>query len=103
MYRFMREQGFDAYADLHAWSVARPAEFWSALAQFCGLQFHRPASRLLERPDAMPGARWFVGATLNYAEQLLRHPGDRTALVFRSEAGDRQALDFDELRARFRR
>jgi acetoacetyl-CoA synthetase len=99
MHRFMSGQGIDAYPQLHQWSVRQPAAFWSALADFCAVQFRQPAAAILEHADAMPGARWFVGATLNYAENLLRHPGDKTALIFRAETGDRREFSFDELRA----
>jgi len=95
----MTGQGCADYAELHRWSIENPEAFWSALVQFCGVEFHTPATMVLDRPDAMPGARWFPGASLNYAEQLLRHPGERAALIFRSETGARQEFSHDELRA----
>ncbi len=98
MWRFMAGRGLGDYHELHRWSVEHLDAFWADLADFCGVQFHTPASLVLEHPDAMPGARWFVGARLNYAENLLRHPGDRSAMVFRSETGARRELNFDELR-----
>ncbi len=61
----------DAYPALYQWSIDHPAEFWSAVWDFCGVigQRGKPA---LENPGQMPGARWFPDARLNYAENLLR-------------------------------
>ena len=53
----------------------------------------------LEHGDRMPGARWFPGATLNFAENLLRGPDAEPAIVFRSERGDRRELSWQSLRA----
>ncbi|HCZ47550.1 MAG TPA: acetoacetate--CoA ligase, partial [Gammaproteobacteria bacterium] len=60
------------YAQLYDWSVAQPAAFWQAVWAFCGIVHHAPARAVLEDADRMPGARWFAGATLNFAENLLR-------------------------------
>jgi acetoacetyl-CoA synthetase len=57
---------------LRAWSIDRPEEFWAALWQFAGVVASRPAEQVLVDGDRMPGARWFVGARLNFAENLLR-------------------------------
>ncbi|MFM7144838.1 MAG: AMP-binding protein, partial [Actinomycetales bacterium] len=58
------------YAALHAWSVAHPDEFWSAAAEFLGVRFHQPPTTILES-TSIEDARWFPGATLNYAEHVL--------------------------------
>jgi acetoacetyl-CoA synthetase len=64
-----RERGlrFEGYADLHRWSVERLEDFWSAVWEFFGVRAHTPYQRVLGS-RGMPGARWFPGATLNYAE-----------------------------------
>jgi acetoacetyl-CoA synthetase len=87
------------YRDLHRWSVTEPAAFWSAVAGFTGLELSQPASMTVDRYDAMPGARWFVDAKLNYAQNLLRGDPDRTALIFINERGDRRELSLRQLRA----
>lgn len=58
------------YDALHAFSVARPDEFWAALAAELRLPFTAPPSAV-RSSDALPRTRWFPGATLNYAEALL--------------------------------
>src|SRR5689334_22298772 len=71
---------FHGYDDLYAWSIAEPAAFWAAMWDFAGLRSPTPIEAVLEHPT-MPGARWFRGATLNYAEALLGHRDAETAIV----------------------
>ena len=99
MYRFMREQGFESYEDLYRWSIDSSPEFWLAVCDFCDVRFAKPAARTLTHPDDIMNAGWFAGGELNYAEHLLRYAGDRAALVFTAENGDRREVSFDELRA----
>ena len=74
------------YAALHAWSVAEPAVFWDCIWDFCGVVATAKGAVVLEHGDRMPGARWFPGARLNFAENLLRRRDDGPAIVFRGEA-----------------
>jgi acetoacetyl-CoA synthetase len=87
----------DDYARLHAWSVARRADFWSGFADFCGLIAER-GSEVLQDADALPGARWFAGTRLNYAENLLAGAPDALALIARDESGHRREITRAELR-----
>jgi acetoacetyl-CoA synthetase len=85
------------YAGLHQWSVAEPAAFWGALATFCDVRFRRAARQVLEHGERMPGARWFAGAQLNFAENLLRWRDSRPALIWRDESGRRRELSHAQL------
>ena len=87
------------YDALYRWSVERPGDFWEALWEFAGVAGERGEGPALEHGDRMPGARWFPGATLNFAENLLRGPDAEPAIVFRSERGDRRELSWQSLRA----
>src|ERR671917_523455 len=80
---FMRARGFSSYDELWRWSVADLEGFWGSLWDLYGLG-PRP-DRVLAR-DEMPGAVWFPGAELNYAEYLLGRgrPG-ATAILSASE------------------
>jgi len=98
MYQFMRKHDFDNYDDLHQWSVNESGAFWESLCEFCDVQFDTPATTILSRPANIMDAGWFAGSKLNYAAHLLRHEGDRAAIVFRYENGDRRELSFDQLR-----
>jgi len=98
MYRFMKKRSFDAYDDLYQWSIDQSAEFWQALCDFCDVRFSKPAVEVLIQPGDMTTAKWFRGSELNFAEHLLRHSGDRAAIVFCGENGARSELSFEELR-----
>ncbi len=95
---------FDGYPALWQWSVDDPDAFWQAVTQFFEVKFHRPSeggSALVSRE--MPGARWFPGATLNYAEHLFRTGGDAAAIIFQSEnPARREEISRRELHRRVR-
>jgi acetoacetyl-CoA synthetase len=84
------------YPALHAWSLAHRAEFWPAVWDFCGVIGER-GERAVVDADAMPGARWFPDARLNFAENLLRRRDGTTALVARDERGARRTLTWAAL------
>ncbi|MET1076728.1 MAG: acetoacetate--CoA ligase [Pseudomonas sp.] len=87
------------YGALHAWSVAQREAFWQAIVGFFELRFSQAPSQVLEEGPAMPSARWFPGATLNFAEHLLRRRDTHTALVAISEDGSREQLSYADLAA----
>jgi len=110
MHRFMVDaaarHGFAPdYDALYRWSIEARAAFWSAVWEFTGVLASRRWDCALENGDAMPGARWFTGARLNFAENLLRHRDDKVAIVFSGEdesAGIRE-LTYRELYAQVAR
>jgi acetoacetyl-CoA synthetase len=81
-----RERGlsFGSYQDLWRWSVADLDAFWSSIWDFFGVRSSRRYESVLAR-DTMPGASWFPGAELNYAEHALARRDDHPALIARSE------------------
>jgi acetoacetyl-CoA synthetase len=96
------------YAEWHAWSCANPAEFWAAVWRFTGViaeerQGTDPWDSVVDGfermapPDPELGPRWFRGARLNFAENLLRAKGRSPAIIFRDERGVRRELDRDAL------
>ena len=87
---------------LHRWSVDCPEAFWRSVWDFVGIRARRQPDRTVEGIGRMPGARWFPGTRLNFAENLLRYDDDREALVHWSESGTRRALTFRELRGEVR-
>ena len=87
------------YASLHRWSVGEPGEFWGAVAEFCRLDLARDPDAVVRDFDQMPGAQWFVGARLNYAQNLLSGDPDLCALIAIDETGARRELSLGELRA----
>jgi acetoacetyl-CoA synthetase len=102
-----RERGlrFDGYPDLWEWSTTDLPAFWQAIWDWFDILAYDQPSEVL--PDAtMPGARWFPGATLNYAEHVLRMPGladDDLAVLAYSQTREPVTLTADQLRERVRR
>jgi acetoacetyl-CoA synthetase len=96
---------FADYGALWRWSVDEPAEFWRSIWDYFEIRAHdQPATTL----DAvrMPGTRWFPGATLNYAEHVLRAPGradDDVIVAAYSQTRDPIQLTVAGLRERVRR
>jgi len=75
---------FATYQDLWRWSVTDLDAFWSSIWQYFGVSASRAYEGVLAR-DVMPGASWFPGAELNYAEHALARRDDHPALIARSE------------------
>ena len=92
-----KSRSFTGYDALWQWSIDERADFWVALWRYTGVIASKPWQRVLENGDAMPGASWFAGARLNFAENLLRFRDDRQAIVFRGEDGSEQRLSYAEL------
>jgi acetoacetyl-CoA synthetase len=86
------------YTSLHKWSVEFPENFWNAVWDFCEIRCSQNAQQTIEDGTRMPGAQWFVGALLNYAENLIPVGDDSIALIFRNEAGERRELTRHQLR-----
>ncbi len=84
------------YADLHKWSVSQSESFWSYIWDYFDVIGERGATIVADK-NKLPGAKWFPEAQLNFAENLLRHRDDQTALIFRGENGARSALTYAEL------
>jgi acetoacetyl-CoA synthetase len=95
-----RGQPFVDYEDCWRWSVRELEEFWAGIWEFCGVLASRPYERVLGSRE-MPGAQWFPGAELNYAENMLcrdRDP-DEVAVLHASELRSLEELTWGELSA----
>jgi len=96
MHRFMRERGFEDYAALWRWSVEDLEGFWAAIWERFGVA--GDYERVLARRD-MPGAEWFTGARVNYAEHVFRDkPDDRVAILHASELRELGEWTWGDLR-----
>ncbi|MFE2376337.1 acetoacetate--CoA ligase [Streptomyces sp. NPDC059398] len=90
------------YEALHRWSVEELATFWQAVADWFGIRFDTPYESVLA-DRSMPGAQWFPGATVNYAEHALRTAADparaqEPALLYVDERQGPQPVSWSELR-----
>ena len=104
-----RTQSVTDFPSLYEWSIRDLELFWSEVWRFCGIVADRGGGEgiacerpLIGRdrvapPDPVLGPRWFVGAKLNYAENLLRYRDAREAVVFWNERGFQRRLTFEEL------
>jgi acetoacetyl-CoA synthetase len=91
---------FADYHDLWRWSVTDLEGFWASIWEFFAVKASKPYTRVLAERK-MPGARWFEGAELNYAEHVFRNATPQhPALIFQSEARPRTELSWEELRRR---
>jgi acetoacetyl-CoA synthetase len=101
--RFATTNGHGAYDDLHRWSVTDLDGFWTAATDATGLRWRtRPDAALVAGDEArMPGARWFPGGTLNYAEHAVMPSagggGSEIAVVARSQTRGELVLTRAEL------
>lgn len=103
MYRFMQvvnerfDRSFSTYAELYRWSVTEIPDFWRTLWDYGEVIHSAPFSRVVDDTTKMPGARWFAGAKLNFAENLLRYRDDHVAVSFRGEGKDTVSITYAEL------
>jgi acetoacetyl-CoA synthetase len=98
-----RGLSFEDYEALWRWSVDELEDFWASIWDFCEVRAAAPYERVLGS-RAMPGAQWFPGARLNYAEHVFAHArGPEPAIVARSETRDDVTVTWDELHARVAR
>ena len=102
---FQRHLGFENFAtqderyqSLHTWSCQDPDGFWRSVADFCGVSFGQRATNAFVAGEDFLSARWFSGATLNYAENLLKTKGADVAVIAHREGAERVALSWDDLR-----
>jgi acetoacetyl-CoA synthetase len=94
-----RERGhdFDGYDALWRWSVTDLDGFWQAIWDYCGIEASVPPSAVLGR-RSMPGADWFPGARLNYAQHVLRREqAGQDALYYQSESTPLTGLPWPDL------
>ena len=103
MYRFMMfinekyNKDFDEYGPLYQWSVENISDFWASMWEFAEIKTSKPYTRIVDDVTRMPGARWFEGAHLNFAENLLRYRDDQIALIFKGESQDSIKITYSEL------
>lgn len=88
---------FPGYSELHAWSVSDPGGFWSAFWDFTGIHASTTADQPVQNLQNFPGAQWFTGAKLNFAENLLLERSDKVAFVSLLENGERRTCSYQDL------
>jgi acetoacetyl-CoA synthetase len=103
MFRFMcainekHQKDFSEYSELHRWSIDHISEFWEAMWDFADIIAAQKAHQVVDDLGKMPGAKWFPGARLNFAENLLRYRDDQIALIFNGESQVRKTMTYAQL------
>ncbi len=87
------------YASLYDWSVNNIREFWASWWDFVDIIASAPYSQVIDDLSKMPGAKWFSGAKLNFAENLLRYRDERKAIIFYGEDRVRRQMTYSQLYA----
>nr|WP_236076508.1 acetoacetate--CoA ligase [Streptomyces coffeae] len=103
--RRTRDLSFDSYPDLHQWSSTDLDAFWASMWDYFSVRAHTPYTSVLG-DRGMPGAQWFPGATLNYAEHAVHLSGagpDDLAVVAYSQTRDKMELTWSDLAAQVAR
>jgi acetoacetyl-CoA synthetase len=106
----MEGVGLSDWDALYEWSITEPEPFWAAVWRFCGVVSEERNGReswdhvliggdRTAPPDPSLGPRWFDGARLNFAENLLRFRDDHPAIVFWNEQGRQRELSYAQLHA----
>jgi len=85
------------YHTVHQWSVEYIPEFWAEIWDYCGIKYSKPYEQVVDNPKKMPGAKWFKGARLNFAENLLSRKDDHLAMIFWGETSVRREVTYAEL------
>lgn len=98
LYKFIQDSPIDtgSYFDLHKWSIENMEAFWSQFWEFSNIIHSKNYEKVLENPT-MPGARWFTGSELNYAENLLSGNENQIAVISTGEGREDIQVTFGEL------
>ncbi len=95
--RFGKE--FNNYQQLYQWSIDHIPEFWDLMWNFAGIIASVSYSQVVDDPTKMPGAKWFSGARLNFAENLLRYRDNQVAIISMGEDREPFSITYAELYA----
>ncbi|EQA45680.1 acetoacetate-CoA ligase [Leptospira broomii serovar Hurstbridge str. 5399] len=90
-------KSFLSYSELHSWSVTSSADFWGLLWQYAPVIHSHPYEEIFRKGKTFRDVRFFPGAKLNFAENLLRRKDDKLAIIYAGESGALEDLTFSEL------
>jgi acetoacetyl-CoA synthetase len=86
-----------SYSDLYDWSVNTIPDFWAEVWDFAGIKASKRFDSVVTDLSVFPGAKWFPGARLNFAENLLRYRDDQLAFIFKGETQTTKRMTYAEL------
>ena len=79
------DQDIKGGKDLYKFSVEKIEDFWDAMWKFSDIIASKPYDKVVEDLSVFPGTKWFPGARLNFAENLLKYKDDQLAFIFQGE------------------
>ncbi|MFC1534635.1 acetoacetate--CoA ligase [Thermodesulfobacteriota bacterium] len=103
MYRFMClvnkrfNKEFTEYEFMYQWSIDHIPDFWATMWEFADIKASSPYNKVINNMTEMPGANWFPGARLNFAENLLRYRDEQVAIIFRGEDHESRGMSYAEI------
>jgi len=87
----------DSYKELYKWSIEKIPDFWEAMWEFADIRASQGYQKVVDDLSKFPGAKWFIGAKLNFAENFLRHRDDNFAFVSKAETEKTTKTTYAEL------
>jgi len=87
----------NSYAQLYNWSIENITDFWAAMWEFGGIKASRGYDKVVDDLNRFPGAKWFIGARLNFAENLLRYRDKHAAFAFKGETQKSAKMTYAEV------
>jgi acetoacetyl-CoA synthetase len=103
MYRFMNfinekyNKKISEYKHFYEWSIENIPDFWVSLWEFADIKASKQFDQVIDDLNKMPGAKWFSGARLNFAENLLHYRDDQIALIFKGEEQESTSITYAQL------
>ena len=91
------QQNLKGGKDLYKWSVDKISDFWEAMWKFSGIISSQPYNKVVEDLNVFPGTKWFPGAKLNFAENLLKYKDEQLAFIFQGETKVSKQITYSEL------
>ena len=87
----------NSYNKLYKWSIENIQDFWATMWKFGKIKASHKYDFIVDDLTKFPGAKWFIGAKLNFAENLLRHRDDHLAFIFKGETQKSAKMTYTEL------
>ncbi|MBT9147087.1 MAG: Acetyl-coenzyme A synthetase [Syntrophomonadaceae bacterium] len=91
------KQKINSYNELHKWSINNLRDFWGSMWEFADIKASNSYDTIMTTAEGMMDTKWFHGARLNFAENLLRYRDNQTALIFKGEAQQVVRMTYAEL------
>jgi len=91
------DKSLHSYFELYDWSINNIPDFWASVWDFTGIKSSKGYETVVDDLGKFPGAKWFTGARLNFAENLLRYRDAHTAFIFKGETQKSTSMSYAEL------